>query len=71
LYQIGSADPATAGNYAVDFTFTGTQPPAKDVLITRVFVVAGNVLVPEPGSFALIAVPVLGLLARRRVASHA
>ncbi|HEY1935154.1 MAG TPA: hypothetical protein VGG99_24375 [Acetobacteraceae bacterium] len=61
------ADVTTAGNYTVDFTFTGSSPPAKDVLVNRVFVVAGDALAaPEPASLALLAVPLLAVTALRR-----
>jgi hypothetical protein len=60
------ADVSTAGTYAVDFSFTGSSAPAKDVVVTRVFAVAGDVLVPEPESLALLAVPLLALVALRR-----
>lgn len=56
----------TPGLYTVDFTFTGSTVPAKDVLVDRVFVVAGNVLAPEPDSLVLLAVPLLGLVMLRR-----
>jgi hypothetical protein len=60
------ADIATAGNYPVDFTFTGSFEPAKDVVVTRVFAVAGDVTeTPEPASLALLAMPLLALVALR------
>jgi hypothetical protein len=60
------ADVAAAGMYDVDFTFTGSGVPAKDVVITRTFVVAGDVLAPEPASFVLLAGSILGLGGVRR-----
>ena len=62
----GVANVATAGSYAVDFTFTGEGDPAVDVVVDRVFVVAGDVLAPEPASLALLAVPLLGLAVLQR-----
>jgi hypothetical protein len=61
----GVADVAVAGNYTVDFTFTGEGTPAADVVVDRVFVTSGDVL-PEPASIALLAGPVAGLVSLRR-----
>ena len=65
-----------AGAYQVAFSFVGGGVPAKDILVDRVFVTAAGTAgtgstqnpaaVAEPGTLALLAVPLLGLALLRR-----
>ena len=63
----GSATVTTAGTYQASFTFTGSAVPAKDILVDRVFVVAGNVTnVPEPAALPVFGLALAALAAARR-----
>jgi hypothetical protein len=55
----GSTKITTAGDYDITFTFNTNGDPAKDIVIDRVFVVAGGV--PEPMTWAMLLVGFFGL----------
>lgn len=53
VHYAGVANITTAGAYTTTFQFNSGDRPAGDVVIDRVYIVAGNAI-PEPGTWALM-----------------